>query len=863
MTVENLPPWTILPNWRQPITERLDWLTSVMPSQTGSEQTIGLRLSPRRSFEFTVSLYGASKTLFDLSVGKVGYDPWYLPVWHDAEEIVSAATAGATSIATDTAGRGFVAGGFAILLPAKFGDEQAGGAEIAEVASVAADSISLVGPLSETWPAGALLAPAVKARFTELPNKTRISGRIAEAQVRLEVVGPSDLVEAAPPLTTYDGLPVLSVPPDESKQLTAQYERLADQQDNDTGVAERLHTSDFAFVARSHAWFALGRSEHAELRALFYALAGRNNHLWVPSFEEDLFLAAPVALGDSSITVRACGFTYFGGPRGGREDLQIVLKDGTVLCRHITGVSLTVDGNEAIVLSSSLPAMSAESVERISFLTRGRLDTDSIELTHITDTRGVTQAAAVFRSVPDTRLAMDYEVAGFGNTAKSDSPCGECIPGLVVEGPYMTLEPPTQNLINSAYMTAPGSAKVSSLPGGAFAAGYVYGEASTNKLAAHVKVFDAANDEILRAMISDSDRSYADKSDVLTLSDGRFVTLTRDVYPVVFSGAADVKIRTFNALLALEHGPTQKYGGETSTGLSGDVLGYAPGDNGDFYVVYFHGTVGSAADLRAARLDGETYAALTGPSVVFAAGSLGIVSTGFNSLRRVGNRLVFVYREQFTTGKEFRWSAVVLDLALSVVAGPFEVSDVTPSGSDDYDEMLGFDATTDGRVVFSWWSLPGGTLNSVGSAVLSRALDVAAGAFEGPSSVVFTPAVVDDPYYNPKDVDFAPSSAAASTSGTYLVVTGSRGELSPDYYVSQFSEARVFYFNGATWSQGQVFDINPEDLVLDPSLYFFRRTPVVSRLDGGDFVIVYTHLESYGPPALEHGRLRRYHLTQC
>ena len=45
-------PLPLSPNWSHGITETLEWKTNVHQSQTGAEQRVAMRLTPRRTFEF-------------------------------------------------------------------------------------------------------------------------------------------------------------------------------------------------------------------------------------------------------------------------------------------------------------------------------------------------------------------------------------------------------------------------------------------------------------------------------------------------------------------------------------------------------------------------------------------------------------------------------------------------------------------------------------------------------------------------------------------------------------------------------------------------------------------------------------------
>lgn len=430
MTVENLPHWTFLPNWRQPVNEALTWNTVVLGSRTGAEQRFGVRWSPRRSFEALFTPTGVSRTHFDLAVGKVGIDPWYVPVWHDVTRLSSTLSSGASSLAIDTDYREFKAGGFVMLRADEFTSE------VLEIDTIAGGAIEFVDGPSQDWPEGTLVFPALKARITDQPSMTRFASRAFENALRFEVVGENDFTGAEAAETTYLSYPVLTVGPNEALDLTHAYARLFDELDSDTGLLDRVHTSDIGFTVQGHNWRALDRQQHAELRSYFYALAGRTNPTWVPTFAEDFYLALPVSSGATSITVRKCGFVAFGGPRTGRQDIEIVLKDGTALRRRISGAAYDDQGREVISLTASIGQnIAVVDVARISFMSLSRLDTDTIEFTHHTDNRGVCDVAATFRSVPDIRDAADWAPSLPNNTVQTAGACGDvCTPGIALGG---------------------------------------------------------------------------------------------------------------------------------------------------------------------------------------------------------------------------------------------------------------------------------------------------------------------------------------------------------------------------------------------------------------------------------------------
>lgn len=419
MAVASLPHFTLLPNWRdRGVSERLEWLTSVLGSPSGAEQRFALRLTPRRSFEALFTAAGAERTLLDLAVGKTGAGDWWLPLWHDVGRLTADAASGAGSLLLDTTNREFAAGGFAMLHGGAFSSE------VVEIASVASGSLTLAGATAAAWPAGTRVFPAVRAALAEQPRFTKKGGRAFEGVIRFEVSGANPWT-AATLSADYLGYPVLADRPDEAEDITHAYSRLVAELDGQTGLKARVDTAGLGFTAQQYRWFLHDRAQHAAFRSLLYALQGRLVPVWLPTFTDDLTLAAPASSGATTIEVALCGYARFGGPRVGRRDIRIELDNGVVMHRR---VSAAAEGatTETLTLASGISQdISPETVRRISFMSLSRLDQDAVEIVHHTDTRGVSTATATFKSTPESRVADAWAPPALLQTVQTPWECGQ------------------------------------------------------------------------------------------------------------------------------------------------------------------------------------------------------------------------------------------------------------------------------------------------------------------------------------------------------------------------------------------------------------------------------------------------------
>lgn len=396
ITANRIVAWAFAPDWADGVLERLTWATDILQSESGVEQRRAIRLAPRREFEAPLLVEGRERQLLDLALFGWGSRIWALPLWPDIQLLGQPLAAGATRLACATGGLDFAVGGLALLR-----GESAFACEVVEVAGIDASGLDLARPTQQAWPAGARLYPARPAQLLEPPSLTRLTDTAQRVEVRFQLMEASDW-PAVLPATLYRGRPVFEQRPDESQELTTSVARLTSTLDNGAAIPRVTDVAGMAFPMRGHRWLGLGRAERGALRSLLYALRGRQVPVWLPSHAADLTPVATVSAVATTIDVANVGYTRFGQSRPGRRDLRIELWDGTAFHRRITGSTELSADVERLALDSPL-GVQIEPVDvlRIGWLTLCRLDSDSLEIHHETDSEGVANCSMTFRGVRD------------------------------------------------------------------------------------------------------------------------------------------------------------------------------------------------------------------------------------------------------------------------------------------------------------------------------------------------------------------------------------------------------------------------------------------------------------------------------
>lgn len=387
------PVWTIRPNWREGVMERLEWLTDVLVAQSsGAEQRRSLRISPRRFIEITVHPTRQERSFLDLQLHRNGSAMWLFPIWFDVAKLSAPVEALDERVEFDNAFREHGLGGYALLFKDAF---------TWEVISVAAsddDGLDLAAPIEGTWPAGTQIYPL---RFARLPMETSlaaITNRVGESVLMWQIAQANDFVETEPTDLEFEGVPVLNVPPNRSNEITLDHVRLAEEHDNRTGVPWRTDPIGRAFQIQGHNWFITGRQAHAQFRAMLYWLRGRQKAVWLPSFNDDIIVTRPSAMASLNLDIERIGLAYSGGLTPGRD---VVLVNGVPARVTELGVPQSESEERLRIgagLSAAIPAGSTG-----SFLSMCRLNQDAVELMHHTDIDGLTEASATFQTFADTR----------------------------------------------------------------------------------------------------------------------------------------------------------------------------------------------------------------------------------------------------------------------------------------------------------------------------------------------------------------------------------------------------------------------------------------------------------------------------
>lgn len=395
------PLFPLLPNWAGGLTERIEWKSEVLSSESDVEQSRSLRRYPRRSIEASFLRGGVNRSRLDSFFLGVGKKELLLPLWH--EQVYLTAALGQTyTFPTGTlALREFRNDDLVVAYRSPTDYEL--------LTITPPDAGPPIGPPSDTiifttvpagsWGPGDRIIPLRTAVLYDAVRFENQSDSVATAQARFDLIEPLTW-----PTPSWGPTPSLfGFVPNRSTALSIDFSRKTFTFDSETGPVDDTDVGDRARVGMRLNLTLFGRESVVALKAFLQSARGRGVRFWIPDFMKDIHLYDDI--GGTQIDAVHSGFTeYILGPQAARTIIGIVYKDGSpTVYREVTNV--TDEGAfERFHLGTSLPSATMASIALVTFMMPVRFDQDGFELHHHVDASAAMQTTLVVRSTDSTGM---------------------------------------------------------------------------------------------------------------------------------------------------------------------------------------------------------------------------------------------------------------------------------------------------------------------------------------------------------------------------------------------------------------------------------------------------------------------------
>ncbi|MER9912716.1 hypothetical protein NKJ71_19005 [Mesorhizobium sp. M0050] len=354
--------------------DTLETLSEVMPSYT-KEQRLGLRKAPRQNPRYTSKLDPAEfSQARDFARRRAGTQVC-VPIWWEGTRLAGNVSAADTEISIDTTAGDWREGGRLIVW------QSADNYALALITAVEVDSVTLLAPIGADFTTPTVV-PVRVARTVEGFSISR-GKLVIEVTARFQVEDNVKL-EGDAGYPQYQSIDVLTEPTARVSDISENIIQAGEYQDNGFGLVMLERQREYVDYGQSIAFLELGAAAVWRRRVWVHARNGKQKPFWLPTFNSDMKLMAPIGAADTVVTIKRAAL-----PAGylGRH-VMIELKNGTRYFRQIVDAARVGDTDQVTLNTSLGAAVSASQILWFSYLSKVRLDVDAVTFNFPASGRG-------------------------------------------------------------------------------------------------------------------------------------------------------------------------------------------------------------------------------------------------------------------------------------------------------------------------------------------------------------------------------------------------------------------------------------------------------------------------------------------
>lgn len=250
--------------------------------------------------------------------------------------------------------------------------------ELVEVASIVGSTINLEDPLTNAWPSGSVIRPAIHGLLDGQTSSSRFHRGAADIGVSINAYPGGEPVEAeGSPDITFNGYEVFTAEPNWQGAPNLEYLWPVEQVDYGIGRTAQFRPIDRSQRLAEAEFAGLGPSAAQDIEQAFLRAKGRRGAFYRGTGEQDFVLYANASgatfLAEGNDLSDAYGGTDFDA---NPEAIEICLTNGTRLHRIVTDISAS-GGNSQITVNSSV-TITLAGTARISWMPLVRFASDDM-----------------------------------------------------------------------------------------------------------------------------------------------------------------------------------------------------------------------------------------------------------------------------------------------------------------------------------------------------------------------------------------------------------------------------------------------------------------------------------------------------
>lgn len=352
----------LIPHQAQsPALESIEYLTDILISYNGTEQSIPLRNAPRKFVSYSIPLQAIKDpAAFNLVYSEIR-NKWAIPMWAEMQ-LIEVVETDATVIACDTIPFSFYAPGLALIW------QDPDNYQVLEITDIAVDSITIETPSREFT--NAYLMP-VRVGYINGSVSRPTSGYGSTFNISYNV---DDLYTEIPPAPASFLANDIYFEPTllNNELLTTEFQRLMQVIDYETGKVTYRSVWLNTRYASVYDVVTEGPVEAKVYRNFINRRQGKFRKFWMPTFENNLRLKETADTVVGTLKIHKDDYT--------EQRNHVAIEADGVWTAHTLSAPTYPDANSAqFTLTPSL-SKPTKSINRISYLGLYRLDSDKIDM---------------------------------------------------------------------------------------------------------------------------------------------------------------------------------------------------------------------------------------------------------------------------------------------------------------------------------------------------------------------------------------------------------------------------------------------------------------------------------------------------
>ena len=365
----------ILPVYEEPFEEHWTFHSDGIMSDDGHEQVIALNANPVQTLVVNYLLDSTSRQRMQHILHGAMAQMLAMPVWHEQTRTTTTLSALATSASVhSTTDRDYRVGGYALIW------ESDTKYDIVKLSSVSATSLGFTTtPLINAYTStGIKVAPVRLGHIIAEPNGPRLIRDLETFRIAFQV---RDNDTGAPSASTtgwstYGGKVLLDDPNLVQESMEFGIIQQIYVIDNAVGVIELGSDMTHALRRATKGFLMNSQAQIMKVRKLLLSLRGPQVSWRIPTFIDDLTVAADLVSGASTMDITHVGYTKFSEATEPKKHFRITFTDGTTLEREILSSVEVSTSVERLTLNTTWPGnRPVAQIERVSFLELTRFAT--------------------------------------------------------------------------------------------------------------------------------------------------------------------------------------------------------------------------------------------------------------------------------------------------------------------------------------------------------------------------------------------------------------------------------------------------------------------------------------------------------